>query len=142
MGAREVTANAVPVATLIKRVPSAVVVSVVMTANAAKSLRDAAVVASVVERQLNASVMNTNAATVATLSSKLVDAVTTRRRFVAMARRLKPQRRANVATARRLKLQRRVNAVTTRRLSNQMPQKSLSQSVARRSLSKSKILIN
>jgi len=71
-----------------------------------------------------------------------VDAATTRRRFVAMARRLKPQRRANVATARRLKLQRRVNAVTTRRLSNQKPQKSLSQSVARRSLSKSKILIN
>merc|ERR1719231_827573 len=60
--------------------------------------------------------MNTNAATVATLSSKLVDAVTTRRS--------KPQRR--------------VNAVTTRRLSNQMPQKSLSQSVARRSQSKSK----
>jgi len=66
--ARKVTANAVAVATLIKRVPSAVVVNVVMTANAAKSLRDAAVVASVVERQLNANVMNTNAATVATLS--------------------------------------------------------------------------
>merc|ERR1712007_243248 len=137
-----VTANAVVVATLIKRVPSAVVVNVVMTANAAKSLRDAAVVASVVERQLNASVMNTNAATVATLSSKLVDAVTTGRS--------KPQRRVDaattrrrfVATARRLKLQRRVNAVTTRRLSNQMPQKSLSQSVARRSQSKLKILIN
>merc|ERR1712183_608320 len=106
MGAREVTANAVPVATLIKRVPSAAVANVVMTANAAKSLRDAAVVASVVERQVNASVMNTNAATVATLSSKLVD------------------------------------AVTTRRFTNQKPQKSLSQSLARRSLSKSKILIN
>merc|ERR1712014_379193 len=116
----QVTANAAAVATLKKK------------ANA--------VVASAVEKQLNASVMNTNAATVAPLSLKLADVVTTRRS--------KPQRRVDAATtrrrfvamARRLKLQRRVNAVTARRLSNQTPQKSLSQSVARRSQSKSKIL--
>jgi len=62
-----VTANAVAVATVIKRVKSAAAVNAVITANAAKILKDAAAVVNAAVKQSNASVMNTNAATVATL---------------------------------------------------------------------------
>merc|ERR1711982_221377 len=97
----EVTANVVAVATRTAML-SAAVVNAVITANAAKTLRDAAVVMGVAVKPLNASVMNTTAAIVVILKPKRVNVATAKRANVATAKRLKPQRRANVVIARRL----------------------------------------
>jgi len=64
--ARVVTANVVDVATITAML-SAAAVNAVITASAAKMLKDAAVVVNVAVKPLNASVMNTTAATVVTL---------------------------------------------------------------------------
>merc|ERR1711982_227242 len=83
----EVTANVVAVATRTAML-SAAVVNAVITANAAKTLRDAAVVVNVAVKPLNASVMNTTAAIVVILKPKRVNVATAKRANVAIARRL------------------------------------------------------